>query len=193
MKAPSTSTSSPSSSSTSTSSSNHARRNPRHRSFRIADSDSEDEGTPTTEPWEYEYNKYMKLKHAVGPKESVVAFWGVSRDLCAAAALTHVPRQSQARTLPTWASLAWDYLAIMASSVPSERAFSSAAETITKRRSRLKADIVEALQVLKHAHKEGNLRRIVPGTLEAEEENASDVEEASAGLTASIAWSDTDM
>jgi hypothetical protein len=37
----------------------------------------------------------------------------------------------------------------MASSVSSERAFSSAGITISKRRNRLKHDIVEALQVLK--------------------------------------------
>lgn len=48
-----------------------------------------------------------------------------------------------------WASLARDYLAVMASSVSSERAFSSAGITITKRRNRLKGDVVEALQFLK--------------------------------------------
>ena len=48
-----------------------------------------------------------------------------------------------------WASLARDHLAIMASSVSSERAFSSAGITISKRRNRLKGDIVEALQFLK--------------------------------------------
>jgi hypothetical protein len=37
----------------------------------------------------------------------------------------------------------------MASSVSSERAFSSAALTITDRRNRLKGDVVEALQVMK--------------------------------------------
>jgi hAT family C-terminal dimerisation region len=37
----------------------------------------------------------------------------------------------------------------MASSVSSERAFSAAGMTITKRRNRLKADVVEALQVLR--------------------------------------------
>ena len=51
--------------------------------------------------------------------------------------------------LPTWASLAFDYLAIMGSSVSSERAFSAAGITISKRRNRLKADIVEALKFLK--------------------------------------------
>lgn len=56
-----------------------------------------------------------------------------------------------AQRLPVWASLARDYLPIMASSVSSERAFSSAGITISKRRNRLKADVVEALQFLKCA------------------------------------------
>ena len=51
--------------------------------------------------------------------------------------------------LPTWASLAFDYLAIMGSSVSSERAFSAAGITISKRRNCLKADIVEALKFMK--------------------------------------------
>ncbi|KIJ09186.1 hypothetical protein PAXINDRAFT_25600, partial [Paxillus involutus ATCC 200175] len=53
-----------------------------------------------------------------------------------------------AQLYPVWASLARDYLSIMASSVSSERAFSAAAQTITKRRNLLKGDIVEAIQVL---------------------------------------------
>ena len=51
--------------------------------------------------------------------------------------------------LPVWASLARDFLAIMASSVSSERAFSATGITISKHRNRLKGDIVEALQFLK--------------------------------------------
>ena len=54
---------------------------------------------------------------------------------------------------PTWASLPQDYLAIMASSVSSERAFSAAGITISKRRNRLQGDIVEAIEInksLKH-------------------------------------------
>lgn len=50
-----------------------------------------------------------------------------------------------------WVSLARDYLTIMATSVSSERTFSSAGIIITKHRNRLKGDIVEALQVLKSA------------------------------------------
>ena len=53
----------------------------------------------------------------------------------------------------TWTSIAHDYLPIMASSVSSERAFSSAGITISKRRNRLKPDIVKALQCLKCLYK----------------------------------------
>src|SRR5260370_17573413 len=50
---------------------------------------------------------------------------------------------------PVWTLLARDYLPIMASSVSSERAFSQGGITVSKRRSRLKGDIVEALQCVK--------------------------------------------
>ncbi|KDQ13267.1 hypothetical protein BOTBODRAFT_111547, partial [Botryobasidium botryosum FD-172 SS1] len=56
---------------------------------------------------------------------------------------------------PAWVSLACDYLAIMCSSVSSERAFSSANLTITKLRNRLKGDITEALQGAKHSSRNG--------------------------------------
>ncbi|PCH36864.1 hypothetical protein WOLCODRAFT_83227 [Wolfiporia cocos MD-104 SS10] len=52
---------------------------------------------------------------------------------------------------PVWTSLARDYLAVMTSSVLSDRAFSSTGITISKQRNRLKADVVEALQFLKCA------------------------------------------
>lgn len=66
-----------------------------------------------------------------------------------------------ARRYPTWASLARDYLAVMASSVSSERSFSSAGITISKRRNRLKEDIVEALQCLKCMYHEDLIFREV--------------------------------
>jgi hypothetical protein len=50
-----------------------------------------------------------------------------------------------------------DYLPIMASSVPSERVFSSAGLTVTKRRTRLKPDVMEALQVMKFKLKQERL------------------------------------
>ena len=52
----------------------------------------------------------------------------------------------------------------MASSVSSERAFSSAGITISKRRNRLKGDIVEALHSLKCAIREDLLFRELPGS-----------------------------
>lgn len=71
---------------------------------------------------------------------------------------------------PVWASLARDYLSIMASSVSSERAFSQGGITITKRRNRLKADIVEALQCVKCAIRHDLIFREPPPSsiLEAE-------------------------
>jgi hypothetical protein len=46
-------------------------------------------------------------------------------------------------------AIACNFLGIMASSVSSEHAFSSAALTITKHHNCLKGDVVEALQVMK--------------------------------------------
>src|ERR1700731_3706473 len=54
-----------------------------------------------------------------------------------------------AHRYPVGASLAGDFLSIMASSVSSEHAFSSAGFTITKHCNCLQGDIVEALQFLK--------------------------------------------
>ena len=58
----------------------------------------------------------------------------------------------------------------MASSVSSERAFSSAGITICKRRNRLDADIVEALQCLKSLIRQDLMVRDVPGLSLADEE-----------------------
>lgn len=61
----------------------------------------------------------------------------------------------------------------MASSVSSERAFSSAGITISKRRNRLKADIVEALQCLKSIYHHKILFRELPSSLS--EDDAGDL------------------
>ena len=50
---------------------------------------------------------------------------------------------------PTLFAIAIDYLAIQASSVPSEHAFSSSAETDTVRCNRISPILMEALQMLK--------------------------------------------
>ncbi|KIK60059.1 hypothetical protein GYMLUDRAFT_127462, partial [Collybiopsis luxurians FD-317 M1] len=51
--------------------------------------------------------------------------------------------------LPVWVVLAWGFLAIIASSVLSKRAFSAVRIIISKCRNHLKGGIVEALQFLK--------------------------------------------
>jgi hAT family C-terminal dimerisation region len=50
-----------------------------------------------------------------------------------------------------------DYLPIQSSAVPCERVFSSSAETDTKKRNRIKPELMEALQVLKFSLKKKRL------------------------------------
>ena len=50
---------------------------------------------------------------------------------------------------PTWFAAAMDYLPVQASAVPSERVFSSSAQTDTARRNRINPLLMEALQMLK--------------------------------------------
>ncbi|KIJ91108.1 hypothetical protein K443DRAFT_115544 [Laccaria amethystina LaAM-08-1] len=67
----------------------------------------------------------------------LVGFWGLSEE-------TH----------PVLYAMALDYLPIQVSSVPSERVFSSSAETDTKRRNRIHPVLMEALQMLKFSLKQ---------------------------------------
>jgi hypothetical protein len=69
---------------------------------------------------------------------------------------------------PTWRSIACDYLAIMASSVASECAFSSAGITICKRRNRLNGDIVEVLQCLKSLIQQDLMLSVYPSVADEE-------------------------
>jgi hAT family C-terminal dimerisation region len=81
---------------------------------------------------------------------------------------------------PVWSSIARDYLSIMASSVSSERAFSQGGITISKRRNRLKGDIVEALQCVKCAIRHDLLfREPGPSSLVEDELDAFEIEEES--------------
>ena len=85
---------------------------------------------------------------------------------------------------PTWQSLAHDYLSIMASSVSSERAFSSAGITISKRHNRLDADIVEALQCLKSLiHQDLMMRDMVSITEEEHDLDFADEQPANQDTT----------
>jgi len=62
-----------------------------------------------------------------------------------------------------------DILPIQASSVPCERVFSSSKETITARRNSLSPRLIEALQVLKYATKQGRGISFIEGLDGAEE------------------------
>ena len=62
-----------------------------------------------------------------------------------------------------------DILPIQASSVPCERVFSSSKETITVKRNALSPKLVEALQLLKYANKQGKGLSFIEGLEEAEE------------------------
>lgn len=62
--------------------------------------------------------------------------------------------QSNKQRWKTLYAMAMDYLSAQASSVPSERIFSSSAETDTARRNSLSSNMMEALQMLKFALKQ---------------------------------------
>ena len=66
-------------------------------------------------------------------------------------------RQAHEHTFPTVFRIAMDYLPIQASAVPCERVFSSSAETDTKKRNRIRHELMEAIQVLKFALKKSRL------------------------------------
>ena len=96
---------------------------------------------------------------------SMVTWWGVRKTSLMLCSIHISSLQLNAHRYPTWASLARDYLAIMASSVSSERAFSAAGITIGKRRNRLKGDIVEALECIKCLlHRNIIFREVIPAS-----------------------------
>jgi hAT family C-terminal dimerisation region len=129
-----------------------------------ADIHGRDAPTNLNDPWRADFKGYLHSRDELGAM-TIVEWWGVW--ICpyyTYSILTTLSQWNSTR-YPVWASLARDYLPVMASSVSSERAFSSAGITISKRRSRLKPDIVEALQFLKCLHR----RELIYG----EEPNAS--------------------
>jgi hypothetical protein len=71
--------------------------------------------------------------------------------------MSNIIQQSRRKEYPTIFAIAMDYLLIQASSVPSERAFSSCAETDTARRNRISPILMEALQTLKFAYQKDSL------------------------------------
>lgn len=70
---------------------------------------------------------------------------------------------------PTIYALALDILPIQGSAVPCERVFSSAKETMTPRRNRIRPKLMEALQMLKYSHRHGVELDFTKGTSETDE------------------------
>ena len=128
-----------------------------------------------SDPWRRDFDSYLNSRDQLGTM-SIVEWWGVSstRKLCSKYTDLMTALQWNAIRYPVWASLARDYLPIMGSSVSSERAFSSAGITISKRRSRLKPDIVEALQFMKCAYRRELLFREEPSTASEMEQEFPD-------------------
>ena len=103
-------------------------------------SDNEDitaeDGTGVPEdpksPWLTHFQKYIDVIEQVPDDCSAIGWWGVSAfTLLQSEADTSFQLNAQ-RYHPAWSSLARDYLAIMSSSVSSERAFSQGGITISK-------------------------------------------------------------
>ena len=95
--------------------------------------------------------------------------------------------QEYGHRYPMWASLAHNYLAIMASSISSKQAFSVAGITISKRRSWLKGDIIEALQCLKCLYRQDCIFREVI-TCSEEEDVLDEVLPEISGSSDGFAW-----
>jgi hypothetical protein len=115
------------------------------------DNDDNQQSTHITSSWIEEWKLYVNTYKVVPDDMGIVEWWGVSSQPCCAFLRPYHMQCTQANggRYPVWQSLVCDYLAVMASLVSSERAFSSAGITICKRRNHLNSDIVEALQCLK--------------------------------------------
>ena len=110
--------------------------------------------TKDKEDWHVELQHYLNdMPDDVTPKMDLVDWWSV----CVSLTTAHViisnskTKQENRKTYPTLARIALDVLPSQASSVPCERTFSTAKLTATDRRSCLKADIFEILQIMNPA------------------------------------------
>ena len=124
------------------------------------ETDSEYEGdeeddplSDLTKPWRGEFLHFLNAKDVIPENMGIVEWWGVH-------VLSHffyIHSQKNKEHLgtygQTWMSIVHDYLPIMASSVSSKQAFSSAGITISKQHNQLKLDIIESLQCLKCLYK----------------------------------------
>ena len=100
-------------------------------------------------PWLCDYHAYMDVLKQVPEGWTAIQWWGIIIPDWIFIQATNITSQYNWQCYhPAWGSLAQDYLAIMSSSISSEHAFLQGGITISKWCSRLKGDIVEALQCI---------------------------------------------
>jgi len=82
---------------------------------------------------------------------SLLSWWQVSMVHNAAVpVIDNKIHQEHEHVFPTLFKVTMSYLAIQGTAIPSERVFSSSAETLTKRCSCLQPEMIKALQMLKY-------------------------------------------
>jgi hypothetical protein len=132
-------------------------------------------------PWFRDFCAYMDVHEQVPEGWTAIKWWGVSLSVRSSypdKELIDISQYNSQRLYPAWVSLARDYLSIMSSSVSSERAFSQGGITISKRRNRLKGDVVEALQCIKCGIRHDLLfRAAAPSSSLEDEEHSEELED----------------
>jgi hAT family C-terminal dimerisation region len=113
---------------------------------------------PTQQSVKEEYFIYVIGALSAGSMVDTLGFWKVRiyHNRLSMFKLLNC-RQVHEHTFPTIFRIAMDYLPIQASTVLCERVFSSSAETNTKKRNRIRPELMEAIQVLKFALKKAAL------------------------------------
>lgn len=135
---------------------------------------------PQTQSIEQEYQAYVTANPC---STDIMKFWEVRiyNDIDKYSRInTLLTSQANEDTFPTLFEIAMDYLPIQATSVPSERIFSSSSETDTKKRNRIHPVLMEALQMLKCALKNDRLdfmagRHTLASTLCEDEPDVADL------------------
>jgi len=138
-------------------------------------------------PWHGGFHGYLNSRDQIGAM-TIVEWWGVCTQNECPTCADLLWSQRNASRYPVWASLAQDFLLVMASSVLSERAFSSVGITISKRCSRLKLDIVEALQFMKCIYCQDLLFREELSTALEAEESFEDLDDPVRGVEDEKGW-----
>lgn len=115
---------------------------------------------------ESEFQAYVHMRRSLehAADMDIITFWQVRASLLAEGIqdLTTLHSKTHQKQYPTLYAMAVDYLPIQATSVPCERAFSSSAETDTKKRTRLHPTLVESLQLMKFYFKRERMDFVSP-------------------------------